>query len=45
MLVIVGYIVIIISVFGGFALAGGHLASSTVRRDLGRGEHAWSGRS
>ncbi len=27
MLVIVGYIVIIISVFGGFALAGGHLAS------------------
>ena len=27
MLVIVGYIVIIVSVFGGFALAGGHLAS------------------
>ena len=27
MLVIVGYIIIIISVFGGFALAGGHLAS------------------
>ncbi|HBU28790.1 MAG: flagellar motor stator protein MotA [Thiobacillus sp. GWE1_62_9] len=27
MLVIVGYIVILISVFGGFALAGGHLAS------------------
>ena len=25
MLVIVGYIIIIISVFGGFALAGGHL--------------------
>ncbi|MCC8995504.1 MAG: flagellar motor stator protein MotA [Nitrosomonas sp.] len=27
MLVIVGYIIIIVSVFGGFALAGGHLAS------------------
>ena len=27
MLVIVGYVIIIISVFGGFALAGGHLAS------------------
>lgn len=27
MLVIVGYIIIIISVFGGFALAGGHIAS------------------
>lgn len=27
MLVIVGYIIILISVFGGFALAGGHLAS------------------
>jgi chemotaxis protein MotA len=27
MLVIVGYLIIIISVFGGFALAGGHLAS------------------
>jgi len=26
-LVIVGYVVILISVFGGFALAGGHLAS------------------
>lgn len=27
MLVIIGYIIIIISIFGGFALAGGHLAS------------------
>ena len=27
MLVIVGYIIIIVSVFGGFALAGGHIAS------------------
>ncbi len=27
MLVIVGYVIIIISVFGGFAIAGGHLAS------------------
>ncbi len=27
MLVIVGYVIIILSVFGGFALAGGHLAS------------------
>lgn len=27
MLVIIGYVVILISVFGGFALAGGHLAS------------------
>ncbi len=27
MLVIVGYIVILVSVFGGFALAGGHIAS------------------
>lgn len=27
MLVSVGYLIIIISVFGGFALAGGHLAS------------------
>lgn len=27
MLVIVGYIIILVSVFGGFALAGGHLAS------------------
>ena len=27
MLVIVGYIIIVISVFGGFALAGGHVAS------------------
>ncbi|MDR4653206.1 MAG: flagellar motor stator protein MotA [Nitrosomonas sp.] len=27
MLVIVGYLIIIISIFGGFALAGGHLAS------------------
>ncbi len=27
MLVIVGYVIILISVFGGFALAGGHLAS------------------
>ncbi|MCB1949185.1 flagellar motor stator protein MotA [Nitrosomonas sp.] len=27
MLVIVGYIIILISIFGGFALAGGHLAS------------------
>ena len=27
MLVIVGYIIIIISIFGGFALAGGHVAS------------------
>ena len=27
MLVIVGYVIIIISVFGGFALAGGHIAS------------------
>ena len=27
MLVIVGYIVVVLSVFGGFALAGGHLAA------------------
>ena len=27
MLVIVGYLIIILSVFGGFALAGGHLAA------------------
>ncbi|HQV88751.1 MAG TPA: flagellar motor stator protein MotA, partial [Nitrosomonas sp.] len=27
MLVSIGYVIIIISVFGGFALAGGHLAS------------------
>ena len=27
MLVIVGYLIVIASVFGGFALAGGHLAS------------------
>ena len=27
MLIIVGYVVIIISVFGGFALGGGHVAS------------------
>ena len=27
MLVIAGWVVIIISIFGGFALAGGHLAS------------------
>ncbi|MEO8599359.1 MAG: motility-associated protein, partial [bacterium] len=27
MLVIIGYITVIASVFGGFAIAGGHLAS------------------
>ncbi|OZA47270.1 MAG: flagellar motor stator protein MotA, partial [Hydrogenophilales bacterium 17-61-76] len=27
MLVIVGYVVVVLAVFGGFALAGGHLAA------------------
>ena len=27
MLVIVGYLIVIVSVFGGFAMAGGHIAS------------------
>ncbi|MDP3126485.1 MAG: flagellar motor stator protein MotA, partial [Thiobacillus sp.] len=27
MLVIVGYIVVVLAVFGGFAMAGGHLAA------------------
>ncbi|MGL1442126.1 motility-associated protein, partial [Vibrio parahaemolyticus] len=27
MLILIGYIVILLSVFGGFALAGGHLAA------------------
>ena len=27
MLVVIGYVIVVLSIFGGFALAGGHLAA------------------